>query len=42
MPNFVGHPYETEDIVNTEPDKAEILRKELELWKQEVNAIHKN
>lgn len=42
MFNLETDPYETKNIVTTEPDKAEILRKELEIWKQNVNAIHKN
>jgi len=41
MYNLETDPYETKNIVNIEPDKAEILRKELEIWKQNVNAIHK-
>jgi len=42
MFNLKTDPYETKDIVNTNQDKAEILSKELEIWKQKVNAVHKN
>ncbi len=42
MYNLETDPYETNNIVNSEPEMAEVLRKELELWKKNVNAIHKN